>query len=72
MIFWGAVAGFAGAAAFGEESDGASGSVHVISISASLPQFSHLQTCFLTMLDICFPFLIVGFEKVVKQIKISL
>jgi hypothetical protein len=29
---------------------GSSGSVQVICISASLPHFSHLQTCFLTML----------------------
>jgi hypothetical protein len=63
LILLDSVAGFNGAAVFGEEATGASGRVQVISISASFPQLSHLQTCFLTMFDICFPFLSGGFEK---------
>jgi hypothetical protein len=62
LIFLGSEAGFEGSAAFGAEAGGASGSVQVISISASFPQFSHLQTCFLTMFDIWFPFLSDEFE----------
>ena len=69
LIFLGSVVGFEGAAVFEEGAAGASGSVQVISISASFPQFSHLQTCFLTTFDICFPFLSDGFEKVMERIK---
>jgi hypothetical protein len=61
-----------GSVVFGEGAAGASGSEQVISISASFPQFSHLQTCFLTTFDICFPFLSDGFEKVLERIKIPL
>jgi len=72
LILSGSVAGFNGAAVLGEEATGASGRVQVISISASFPQFSHLQTCFLTTFDICFPFLSDGFEKSHGAIKINL
>jgi hypothetical protein len=64
LIFLGSVDGDLSSDFLGAGSAGASGSEHVISISASFPQFSHLQTCFLTMFDICFPFLNDGFEHI--------
>jgi hypothetical protein len=60
LIFWGSVDFNLGSADLEACGSIESGSEQVISISASLPQFSHLQTCFFTTFDMGFPFLIDG------------